>query len=427
MLRHELRLALFHRLDRRLRESLHFYEPLLGYTGLHGRSASIAGPDIVVVVLGLQQCAFLLQIADDRLSCLVAIHPGIIRIVLHDLRVIGHHIDHRKVVATSYLKVVRVMRRCDLHDARSEFHIYIIIGDQRDLTVNQRQDQRLADEITIALILRIDCHSRIAEQRLRTRRRELHRTASVLERIAEMPEMSLLILVFHLRIGDGGQAVRTPVDDPLAAIDQSLLIEVEKHLVDRTVAALVHREALSLPVTGGAHLLQLGYDPSAELLSPCPGTVEESFTTDIILRDSFFLHRLHDLRLRGDRCVVRPRHPQRLISLHPLETDQDILKRVVERMPHMKLAGDIRRRNNDRIWIFLLIYLRMKVSFIHPHFVQAVFNRLRVVGFLQFFTHFFLLSMTVSHNRSPLPIPLPPTVQRAGRRRYRLSNRCLHR
>ena len=46
---------------------------------------------------------------------------------------------------------------------------------------------------------------------------------------------------------DRGFAVGAPVDNPFAAVDQALFIEIDEHLLDRLVAALIHREPL-MPV-----------------------------------------------------------------------------------------------------------------------------------------------------------------------------------
>ena len=56
-----------------------------------------------------------------------------------------------------------------------------------------------------------------------------------------------------------------------------------------------------------------------------------------------------DDRLRGNARMVRPRHPQGGIALHPAPANQDILKRVIEGVPQMQRRGHIRRRNHNRI------------------------------------------------------------------------------
>ena len=64
--------------------------------------------------------------------------------------------------------------------------------------------------------------------------------------------------------------MRTPVDDAVAAVDQSLFIEVDEHLPHGFGTALVKGEALSGPVAGRAEFLQLTRDTRLVLILPLP-------------------------------------------------------------------------------------------------------------------------------------------------------------
>ena len=50
----------------------------------------------------------------------------------------------------------------------------------------------------------------------------------LLQMIADMPEMPLAILVFHLIVSQCCMTARAPVDDIVALIDQPLIIELHK-------------------------------------------------------------------------------------------------------------------------------------------------------------------------------------------------------
>ena len=168
------------------------------------------------------------------------------------------------------------MCRCDLYNAGSELSVYIGVCDNRNHTVHDRQKYALADQMLIPLVIGMDCHRSISQHRLGTGRRKgqelrcARRSVIVHDRILDVPEMTRLLLIFHLCIGDGGVADRTPVDDAGALVDIAFLMHLDKDFRNCLVAAFVHREALSVPVTGGAHLLQLGNDSPAIFLFPCP-------------------------------------------------------------------------------------------------------------------------------------------------------------
>ena len=56
-----------------------------------------------------------------------------------------------------------------------------------------------------------------------------------------------------------------------------------------------------------------------------------------------------DDHLGGDAGMVHARLPEHVPAAHALEAAEDVLHRVVERVPHMERAGDVRRRDDDRV------------------------------------------------------------------------------
>ena len=143
--------------------------------------------------------------------------------------------------------------------------------------------------------------------------------------------------------------LRIPVDQPLVAIDQPVLVELDEHPADRLRQTVVHGEALAAPVAGRAEPAQLAGDGAARFRLPLPDPPDEGVATEIVarlaLRRELALHH----HLGGDAGVVGARLPQRVAPPHARETDQDVLQRVVERMPHMQAAGDVGGRDHDRI------------------------------------------------------------------------------
>ena len=217
--------------------------------------------DIVRIILDLHQEAERVQILHDALSRLIAVQTGILSAVLIDRRVVVHDIDLGQTVALADLKVIGVMCRRDLDDTRPELHIDILVRDNGQFPVHERQHQLFAYQIPVSLILRVHRHSGIAEHRLRTGRREFDeprradRSVLLNERIFDVPEMTVLLLVFHLRVRERGVAERAPVDDPAAFVDVALLVHPDKDLGDGAVTAVIHGKTFSLPVTGAPQLL----------------------------------------------------------------------------------------------------------------------------------------------------------------------------
>ena len=229
----ELCLAVLYRVDRRLCQRLHLNEPLCRYLGLYGSSAAVAGSDIVAVFLDLNKCALSPEILNDSLSCLVAIHSCVLRVIVYDSSVIVHNVDNGKVMAAAYLKVIRVVGRSYLNYTCSEIHFNVIVRNDRYLTVNERKNNCLADKRLIALVIRVYCNCRIAEERFGTSCCKFKVIVRILYLIAEVPEVSCLILVCYLSIGKRSPAFRTPVDYTLAAVNQTFFVVLYENLLDR--------------------------------------------------------------------------------------------------------------------------------------------------------------------------------------------------
>ena len=66
------------------------------------------------------------------------------------------------------LKVVGVVCGCDFNNTRSEFRLNIFVGDYRNLLIHYRQDYRLAYEMLVTLVVRVNGYCCIAEHCLRT-------------------------------------------------------------------------------------------------------------------------------------------------------------------------------------------------------------------------------------------------------------------
>src|SRR5262249_45390411 len=127
--------------------------------------------------------------------------------------------------------------------------------DNRNPASDQRQDHVLADQLLVALILRMNCNSGIAEHRLRARRRNDDEGRTVLrierlslDRVAQVPKVSLGLDLDNLEIGDGREQLGIPIDQPLVLVDESGAMKFYKNFKNGARQTLVHREALARPV-----------------------------------------------------------------------------------------------------------------------------------------------------------------------------------
>ncbi|CCX63430.1 uncharacterized protein BN785_00852 [Firmicutes bacterium CAG:791] len=192
--------------------------------------------------------------------------------------------------------------------------------------------------------------------------------------------MALLLLVFHFGIRNRGLAYRAPVHHTVALVNPSLLMHLYEGLGHGLVAALVHGEALTIPVAGRSQLLQLLHNAVTILFAPLPALLKKALTAKICLGDALLLQLIDDLYLGCNGGMVGPGLPQCIIALHSLKADDDVLHRLIQRMSHVELTGNVRRRDHNRKRKLRMIHLRMKILLLFPVLVNPVLNGLRIVG-----------------------------------------------
>ena len=150
-----------------------------------------------------------------------------------------------------------------------------------------------------------------------------------------MPQMPRLFLIFHLSIGNGCIADRTPVNHSGSLINISLFVHFHKHFSHCFVAALIHCKTFPVPITGRPHLLKLGHNAPAVFLSPGPGTLQEFLPSQFIFINSLFFQLLSNLNFRSNGGMICAWLPQGIVPLHPLKANQNVLHGIVQRMSHV--------------------------------------------------------------------------------------------
>ena len=284
------------------------------------------------------------------------------------------------LVPLADLEIVEVVGRRDLDRACALFRVGIFVGDDRNQPADQRQANMAAEQMLVARIVRVRGDRGVAEHRLRPRGGDGHPLAGlfavvvhhrVLE-IVEVPvgvfgerlgerrgverravlarplERALALDLHDLEVRDRGLKLRVPVDQPLVLVDEPLAIELNEHFRDRARQTLVKGESLAAPVAGGAEALELGDDRAAQFRLPRPDALDERLAAERAPVRLLPVHQhAFDHHLCGDAGVIDARLPQHVAAAHAPVTAQDVLKGVVERVAHMQIAGDVRRRDDD--------------------------------------------------------------------------------
>src|ERR1700741_3990236 len=134
------------------------------------------------------------------------------------------------------------------------------------------------------------------------------------------------------------------------------------------------------PVAGGAEPLELADDGAARLLLPLPDPGDEGLPPEVLLGLALLLELPLDHVLRRDARVVGARHPERVVAVHPLVADQDVLERVVERVAEVERAGHVGRRDDDAVGLLRGVRVSVEVAALLPDGVPVRLDARRIVG-----------------------------------------------
>ena len=329
---------------------LHGHEPLLaGDPRLDLRVASIAVPHAVHVrPLDVHDLAHLAQALEHPGPRRVPIQtPELLGCGVRDLGLGRQDVAERQPLSLPDLEVGGVVRRRELDSARPEARVDRVVCDYRQLLPGEGVPDALADQRAVSVVLRMDGDAGVAEHRLDPSGGDIDVPGAVREVVAEGDQLAIDIFVLHFRVRQRRLVPGTPVDDPLATVDQAVLVHADERDADRPGQAFVHGEAQPVPVAGVSEGLHLLDDPVAVLLFPRPHAFDELLSAQGAPVDPFF-HQLafhHDLG--GDPGVIGPRQPKRLEPLHSLSPDHDVLVELLERVADVQRARDVRRREDD--------------------------------------------------------------------------------
>ncbi len=98
-----------------------------------------------------------------------------------------------------------------------------------------------------------------------------------------------------------------------------------------------------------------------------------------------------DHHLGRDAGMIGARLPQHVRAAHALEAAQHVLQGIVQRMAHMQRAGDVGRRNDDRVRLGVgaLGPAGLEGAGLFPGLVNAAFDFGRLIGLIDHSLGFF--------------------------------------
>ena len=290
--------------------------------------------------------------------------------------------DHRElgeVVVATDLEVGRVVARRDLERTGPELAVDALVGDHRNAPLDERNHHFLADQVAVAVVVRMHGDRDVGEDRRRPHRCDRDVAGAVGERVADVREGVVFVLVLDLEVGESGPVARAPVDDPVRPIDPAALVEVDEPAHDGAVVALVHREPRAPVVERGAELAELAHDRAAVALEPVLDVGVEAVAAQVALAPALLRERAADRRPGRDARVVVAGLEERVEAAHPVPADERVLERELQAVADRQRAGDVRRRVHDDERLSRRVGVDAVEALLLPGLLPALLDALRFV------------------------------------------------
>ena len=195
-----------------------------------------------------------------------------------------------------------------------------------------------------------------------------------------MVQGALPLPVVHFQVGQGSGAAGAPVDDPLVAVDEALVVQVDEGGAHGTAGAGIQREAQPVPVSGDAQTLGLAMDDAAVLPDVLPDQFLELFPAQLAAVPALGGQPLLHGPLGGDAGVVGAWQPQGGVAGHAPPAHQGVLYGLFQGVAEVQLPGDVGRGHDDGEGLTAGLDLGGKVAPVQPVLVQPLLDGGGVVG-----------------------------------------------
>ena len=219
----ELQVVIHNRSQSDLCQVFHLQEPLHRQFRFDRHIGTFRVTYLIFISFYLFQQAGSFQVFFDLCTNIETIHADIQAGSLAQCSIIVEDIDGRQVIFLAQHIVVYVMGRSYFQATCTEFDIYIIVLDNRDHTVYQRNNHLLTFQVLIFRVVRIDTHSGIAHDRFRTGSCNNGVTVFPFDFITEVKQFAMFFFINYFFIGKSSQGLRVPVYHTHTAIDQAFV------------------------------------------------------------------------------------------------------------------------------------------------------------------------------------------------------------
>ena len=243
----------------------------------------------VIKIFNVIKQAMLFKPSNNSLTSLISIKTRELTITVNNNSMLIKDVDLLKIVSLTHSKVIRVMSWSYLNKTGTKACVNMPVRENWNLSINNGQNNGLSNKISLFWILRRNSYAGIAQHSLWTSScygNVLNAINRLFERVTQVPKMALLVSVLCLVVRDRSLAMRTPVYDALTAINELVMIPVNKDLTYCLSVLRRHGELLVIKINGAAHALNLRNNGSAVLARPIPASIQELLATNFKTRNT---------------------------------------------------------------------------------------------------------------------------------------------
>jgi len=333
------------------------HPPLLGQPRFNRNPTPLRKTDIVFIFFGFHEKTKIIKALGRGLAGFKPVHPCKFSARFADGAIGVEHVEQRQIVAAPDSKVHRIVGRRHFQTACAELPVHHRIGNNRNLFPGKWSPDVFADQVLIALIVRVHGHRHVTHDGFRARGRNFQVCACFTvstgcrfdQLIAHPVKLSLLRPHDHFLIAQCSLIFRAPVAHAEATVDVAALVKLHKGIEHAPRIGLIKGKARPIPVTGGTQLAQLLENDAAVLLFPLPSPFDEFFPSEIATIQSFLAQLILNAGLCRDAGMISARKPEGFLALETSPAGEYILQRIVQDVPHVEDSGHIRRRNHDHV------------------------------------------------------------------------------
>ena len=250
---HEPYPARLHAVERHGGEGVHLEEPLRREPGLYHCVGAFRIAYRRGVFLCLDEVSGLLEHPGDLPARLEAVFAHEYLRLLVETAVVVDDFEHLEIVPEPYGVVVDIVRRGHLEAAGTEVHFHIVVLDDRDFLVYQRDEHFLAAQVVIPFVGGVYADGGVGHDGLGTGGRYHDIVAggvsvAVGDEVAQVVEMALRVLMYNLVVAYRSEGDRIPVDHSYSPVYHALAVEVAEGGDYGLGEFRLHGETGALPV-----------------------------------------------------------------------------------------------------------------------------------------------------------------------------------